>query len=58
MYKGASIMKNREQSMAKGLILPTDAVCKTCHNSESPTFKGFNFDEASAKIAHPDPTLN
>ncbi len=58
MYKGASIMKNREQSMQKGLILPTDAVCKTCHNSESPTFKGFNFEEMAAKIAHPDPTLD
>jgi hypothetical protein len=57
MYKGASIMKNREMAMQKGLILPTEEVCKTCHNEESPTYKGFNYAEMAAKIAHPDPTL-
>jgi len=56
-YKGASVMKNREASMKKGLILPTEEVCKTCHNEESPTYKPFNFEEKVAKIAHPDPTL-
>jgi hypothetical protein len=58
MYKGASIMKNKEMAMQKGLILPTEEVCKKCHNAESPTFKGFNFAEASAQIAHPDPTMH
>lgn len=57
LYKGASVMKNRELSMQKGLILPTEEVCKTCHNEESPTYKPFNYSEAVAKIAHPDPTL-
>lgn len=57
MYKGAAIMKSRELAMQKGLILPTEEVCKTCHNEESPTYKPFNFATASAKIAHPDPTL-
>ena len=57
MYKGAAIMKNRELAMQKGLILPTEEVCKTCHNEESPTYKPFDFATASAKIAHPDPTL-
>jgi len=56
-YKGAAIMKDRELSMENGLILPTEEVCKSCHNEESPTYKPFNFAEASAKIAHPDPTL-
>lgn len=56
-YKSASIMKSREASMEKGLILPTEEVCKTCHNEESPTYKGFNYKEMVAKIAHPDPTL-
>ena len=56
-YKGASVMKNREASMKKGLILPTEEVCKTCHNEDSPTYKPFNFEEMVAKIAHPDPTL-
>jgi len=57
MYKGASVMKNRELSIQKGLILPTEEVCVTCHNSESPTDKPFNFAEMAAKISHPDPTV-
>jgi excinuclease UvrABC ATPase subunit len=56
MYKGASIMKNREMAMQKGMILPTEEVCKACHNSGSPTFKGFNYAEMTAKIAHPNPS--
>lgn len=55
-YKGASIMKNRELSMQNGLILPTEEVCKTCHNEESPTYKPFNYAEKVAEIAHDDPT--
>ncbi len=56
MYKGASIMRNRELAMQKGMILPTEAVCKTCHNPESPTYKPFDFATKSAKIAHLNPT--
>ncbi|MEN8155423.1 MAG: cytochrome c family protein [Bacteroidota bacterium] len=56
MYKGASVMKNRDMAMKKGLILPTEEVCKTCHNEESPTYKPFNYEEKVALIAHPDPT--
>lgn len=55
LYKSMSVMKSREQSIAKGLIIPDEALCKTCHNEESPTFKGFNYAEYSAKIAHPNP---
>lgn len=58
VYKTASIMKNREQALAKGMILPTEQVCKKCHNEESPHYKGFNFKEYAAKIAHDDPTTN
>ncbi len=57
MYKSATIMKDQALSLKNGLILPTEEVCKSCHNSGSPTFKGFNYAEMSAKIAHPDPTL-
>jgi len=56
MYKGASVMKNRELALTKGLILPTEEVCKTCHNPESPTYKPFNYEEKVAMIAHPDPS--
>jgi hypothetical protein len=57
MYKGASVMRNRELSMKKGLFLPTEEVCKTCHNSDSPTFKAFDFASKVVEIAHLDPTL-
>jgi len=55
MYKGASVMKNREMALNKGMILPAEEVCKQCHNSESPTFKGFNYEESLEKISHKDP---
>ena len=58
MYKGASVMKNRELSMQKGLILPTKEVCETCHNEDNPFHKPFDYAAASAKIAHPDPALS
>jgi len=58
VYKSMSIMKDHEKSLANGLIMPTEEVCITCHNSESPTFKGFNYEEYVAKISHDDPTTN
>ncbi len=38
-----------------GLIKPSKELCVKCHNAESPTFKGFNYDEAIKKVAHPKP---
>jgi hypothetical protein len=55
-YKVATVMKDQKQAMSKGLILPDEKVCKKCHNEQSPNYKGFNFKEYSAKIAHDDPT--
>ncbi len=57
MYKGASVMKNRELSIQKGLLIPTEELCKKCHNEESPTYKPFVFEEMAEKIAHPDPSV-
>jgi nitrate/TMAO reductase-like tetraheme cytochrome c subunit len=57
-YKTLSIMKDRAKSIANGLIVPDEALCKKCHNSESPHFKGFNYTEYLAKIKHDDPTTN
>jgi len=54
-YKGKATMESRELSLAAGLILPTAETCTACHNDQSPTFKGFDFDEYAAKIAHPTP---
>lgn len=55
-YRSATIMKNLQLAQQNGMILPTEEVCKKCHNSNSPTFKGFNYSEYAAKIAHDDPT--
>ena len=62
MYKTAAIMKNREQSLAKGMIDPTEATCKACHTGKKPeghpaAKKPWNFAEFSKVISHPDPTL-
>ena len=54
-YKSMAVMKSREQSIAKGLIIPDEKLCKKCHNPESPTFKPFDFAVASKAIAHPNP---
>ncbi len=56
-YKTMSVMKNKEEAKKKGLILHEDAAkfCTTCHNSNSPTFKSFNYAEYWKKIAHPTP---
>lgn len=56
LYKVATVMKDQKQSIAKGLILPEEKVCKKCHNEESPHYKGFNYKEYVAKISHDDPT--
>ncbi len=54
-YKGLSVMKDRQQSIAAGLIIPTKEVCVKCHNTQSPNYKEFNYDEFAKKIAHPRP---
>lgn len=54
-YFPNAVMKNREKAMSLGLVLPTEELCKTCHNDKSPHFKGFNYKEYVAKIAHPKP---
>lgn len=56
-YKQISVMKNREEAIKKGLAEHKDipAFCQTCHNSSSPTFKEFKFEEMWAKIKHSVP---
>ena len=38
-----------------GLVMPDKATCEKCHNKESPSFTGFDYDKYMAKIAHPIP---
>jgi hypothetical protein len=52
-YKSMSVMKDREQAIAAGLLLQGEEHCVKCHNEESPTYKPFTFEERWAVIAHP-----
>jgi len=54
-YKSKKVMQDLETAKAKGLIMPTEETCVRCHNERSPFFKGFDFKEFAAKIAHPIP---
>jgi hypothetical protein len=54
-YKDISTMKDKAKAIAAGLVMPTEATCKTCHNEKSPTYKPFDFAKMSAVIAHPYP---
>lgn len=59
-YKSLKIMKDRNEAIKNGLIVWKDKAeiekfCKTCHNSESPTFKEFDFEKMWPKIAHAVP---
>ncbi|MBT3316529.1 cytochrome C554 [bacterium] len=51
-YKKKSIMKDHDKAVAAGL---TDAVtenCVQCHNEESPTFEGFDYEAQWEEIKH------
>ena len=56
-YKIVHSKGDIKKSVEAGLIEgdKTGKFCLTCHNSESPTFKEFKFEERWAKIAHPLP---
>jgi hypothetical protein len=55
-YKSKKIMEDHDAAVAAGMVVPTAETCTGCHNDESPTFKGFDFDEYAAKIAHQIPS--
>jgi len=54
LYKVATTMKDKKLALSKGMIIPDEKVCRKCHNEGSPNYKGFNYKEYSAKIAHND----
>jgi len=53
-YKSLKVMKNKEEAIKNGLLIHEDITkfCVTCHNSESPTYKEFDFETYWAKIKH------
>jgi hypothetical protein len=58
-YKSLKVMKDIAAGTVKGadvgLATPDKTLCVKCHNTKSPTFKEFKFEEAAKKIAHPLP---
>jgi|SaaInl7_200m_RNA_FD_contig_31_1718374_length_917_multi_6_in_0_out_0_2 hypothetical protein len=54
-YAPMKVMRDHDESVAAGMIIPTVETCKSCHNEKSPTFKGFNCAELWAEIAHDNP---
>lgn len=54
-YMKKSIMQDQKSSIENGLLIPDEKTCLQCHNSESPTFKEFNYSEQQPKIKHPIP---
>jgi hypothetical protein len=54
-FRAINIMKDHNAAIAAGLWSPDEHTCTTCHNQESPTFKGFDFKTFAAKIEHANP---
>ncbi len=54
-YAKLNIMKDKKKALEAGLIAPVEQVCVKCHNSESPTFKKFDFNAMVKKILHSKP---
>lgn len=51
-YKDKETMKDKQKAIEKGLVIPDEKTCISCHNQESPTFKEFKYDEFKEKIKH------
>ena len=61
-YKSPKIMgkkkyqDNKEaahkDALAAGLVMPTEELCKGCHNQESPTFKEFDYKKMVEMVKH------
>jgi hypothetical protein len=54
-YWKMTIMKDRDQAVANGMVVPTEETCKACHNEKSPTFKGFDWATFFPKVEHDNP---
>jgi hypothetical protein len=59
-YRKKKIMSDRDKSLAAGMWEPgkDEKICTACHNDTSPSWeaaKGFDYEAAKKKIAHPIP---
>jgi len=52
LYKDIRHMKDELAAVENGLMIPIDALCIKCHNKNSPTFKGFDYQTYVKKITH------
>lgn len=52
LYWKVPIMKNHEKAVENGLVEQDSSVCISCHNENSPTFKGFNYEKAKVTGIH------
>lgn len=56
-YKKMSTMKDKDKSIAAGMIIPDEKTCLGCHKKDTPGHDGkfTTFEKEYAKIAHPVP---
>jgi nitrate/TMAO reductase-like tetraheme cytochrome c subunit len=59
-YKSMTVMKDHAKAVEAGMtnladVKAQEALCRTCHNEQSPTFKTFEFASMWKKIEHPVP---
>jgi hypothetical protein len=66
-YRKRSIMSDRDESIANGMIPLSTEVCETCHNDRSPAWDpesytrsdgtkvGFDYEQAKLSVNHPIP---
>ncbi|MGD8628942.1 MAG: multiheme c-type cytochrome [bacterium] len=52
LYARSSVMRDPELRIEMGLVKPDSLTCVTCHNSESPTFKGFAYQAGLSTGTH------
>lgn len=64
LYKSSRVMKDRDASIAAGMIVPDEKTCARCHSGKDHAalvaaghkpFDTFNFKEAWPKVQHPKP---
>ncbi len=51
-YKSLKVMKDREASLAAGLVLPEEQVCRSCHEKAPHDLPAFDYEAAKAKGIH------
>lgn len=52
LYKSMKVMKDREASVAAGLILPDENTCKGCHEGAPHEQPAFDYEAAKEKGVH------